>query len=188
MARAVGDSSHVDLSDGRRVDLEPPFERMSVREAFRLYADIADAADLAAEDESLYFQIFVDRVEPALARIDRPLFLQEFPASQAALARLSSTDPTVAERFELMIGGIELCNGFVELTDATEQRARFAQELQRRRARGQPTPPTDERFLSALAAGMPPAAGNAVGVDRVIALCLGQARIDQVMAFPRCWL
>lgn len=188
VARAVGGRSQMALPDGRRVDLEPPFERMSVREAFRLYADIADAADLAAEDESLYFQIFVDRVEPALARIDRPLFLQEFPASQAALARLSSTDPTVAERFELMIGGIELCNGFVELTDATEQRARFAQELQRRRARGQPTPPTDERFLSALAAGMPPAAGNAVGVDRVIALCLGQARIDQVMAFPRCWL
>ncbi|HEX7668525.1 MAG TPA: EF-P lysine aminoacylase EpmA [Polyangiaceae bacterium] len=169
----------------RSVDVRPPFPRVTLREAFKRHAGIADAVDLAAEDEERYFQTFVDRVEPGLAKARRPVVLTEFPATQAALARRCPHDATVAERFEIYVAGVELCNGFGELTDPAEQRRRFAIEQDRRRRTNTPVYPVDERFLSALEEGLPPSGGNALGLDRLIALGLGVARIADVMAFPK---
>ena len=111
-------------------------------------------------------------------------FLHEYPAAQAALARLKPGDPTVAERFEIYLEGIELANGFHELADAAEQRARFNADLTLRRARALHAPPIDERLLQALSFGLPDCSGVALGFDRVVMLAAGVDRIDQVLAFP----
>jgi lysyl-tRNA synthetase class 2 len=171
------------LRSGARIDLSLPFPRLSVREAFARYADVPDAPELAARDEDRYFQLLVDRVEPALAQLGKPVFLCDYPASQAALARLSPDDPSVAERFELYVGEVELCNGYGELTDPVEQRARGESDRARRRSLGRSVPELPERFLGALEQGMPPASGNALGMDRLILLLSGQDSIDAVTPF-----
>ncbi len=168
----------------RFVDVTPPFERVSVRAAFAEHAGVSDAVRLAQEDEARYFELLVERVEPALTKLPRPVFLVDYPASQAALARRRPSDPTVAERFELYVGGVELSNGFGELTDAAEQRRRFEAERARRGAVGAPAYPLDERFLGALEEGMPPATGNALGFDRLVMLALGAGALSDVFAFP----
>lgn len=180
---SLTDSDELRLASGARVALSLPFARLSVRDAFARYAGVADAPALAERDEDEYFQLLVDRVEPALAEFDRPVFLVDYPASQAALARLCPHDPSVAERFELYLGGVELCNGYGELTDPVEQRARCELDRARRQQLGRHVPRAPERFLSALEEGMPPASGNALGMDRLIMLLLGQERIDSVMPF-----
>jgi lysyl-tRNA synthetase class 2 len=169
---------------GQAYDLALPFARVTVREAFQEYAGIADAVDLSLSDEARYFELFVAHVEPGLAREVRPLFLWKYPANQAALARLSAQDSSVAERFELYVAGVELCNGFDELTDAAEQRARFEQDTTRRTREGRPVYPTDERFLAALESGMPRAGGNALGFDRLLMLATSARELADVMAFP----
>lgn len=171
------------LPNGTRVDIKSPFLRLSVRDAFARFAGVADAPELAARDEDTYFQLLVDRVEPALAALGRPVFLYDYPASQAALARLSPADPTVAERFELYVGDVELCNGYGELTDPVEQRRRCELDRQRRAILGRPVPDAPERFIGALAQGMPPASGNALGMDRLLMLLTGQDSIDGVTPF-----
>ena len=93
-------------------------------------------------------------------------------------------DPTVAERFELFVGGVELCNGFGELTDAAEQERRFEMERAERRLQGRPVYQLDRAFLAALREGMPPAGGNALGVDRLVAIARGSSDIAEVLAFP----
>ncbi len=110
-------------------------------------------------------------------------FLHEYPASQAALARLKASDPTVAERFEIYLEGIELANGFHELADAAEQRARFEADLRLRRSRALHAPPLDERLLQALSFGLPDCSGIALGFDRVVMLARGAEKIEQVLAF-----
>ena len=112
---------------------------------------------------------------------DRITFLRDFPASQAALARVRGP---VASRFEAFWGALELANGFHELGDATEQSQRFAADLASRRRRGLPGRAPDARFIAALAAGLPPCAGVALGFDRVVMLAIGASHIDEVMAFP----
>ena len=112
---------------------------------------------------------------------DRITFVRDFPASQAALARISGP---VAARFEAFWGGLELANGFHELGDAGEQARRFASDADARRARGQPLREADQRFLSALAAGLPACAGVALGFDRVVMIAAGARAIDDVVAFP----
>ncbi|MDC3959392.1 EF-P lysine aminoacylase GenX [Polyangium jinanense] len=176
--------------EGTRVDLAAPFERISVGEAFARYAGTSadEAITMASEDEDRFFRLLVDEVEPSLARLGRPVFLVEYPAPFASLARLCPDDPRVAERFELYVGSLEVCNGFGELTDPIEQRARFERDQAQRRAEGKAVYPIDERFLAALAEGMPPAAGNALGIDRLVALGLGARAIGDVTAFPYAWL
>lgn len=169
---------------GRTIDVSPPFRRLSVAAAFKKYADGADALALAETDEDRYFELLVERVEPALARAKKPVFLIDYPRSQAALACASPHDPRTAQRFELYLAGIELSNGFSELTDATEQRQRFQAERRQRRAARQPVYALDERFLAALDEGMPRAGGNALGLDRLLMLLCGAASIGDVMAFP----
>lgn len=175
---------------GVTVDLGAPFERITVARAFERYAGIEEdrALRMATEDEERFFRILVDRVEPKIAKSQRPVFVTGYPASQASLARLSPADPRVCERFELYAGGVELCNGFGELTDPEEQRRRFARDQEERARLGKPVYPMDERFLAALSEGMPRAAGNALGVDRLLTLCLGERPIADVMPFPRAWL
>jgi lysyl-tRNA synthetase class 2 len=185
---------------GCTVDLSQ-FERLTMADAFTRHvgADLlgtaGDAAALAAqagtrlrtgEDwEDLFFRLLLERVEPAIGR-HHPTFLTHWPAAQAALARRDPTDPRVAERFELFAAGMELANAFIELTDATEQRARFDIDRARRHAiqRG-PDWDLDEDFLAALAHGMPPSGGIALGFDRLAMLAGGADRIDQVLWLPQ---
>nr|WP_242519061.1 EF-P lysine aminoacylase EpmA [Thiorhodovibrio litoralis] len=122
-------------------------------------------------------------LEPDLGR-DGLTFLHAYPPSQAALARLSSDDPPHAERFELYWQGLELANGFQELTDANEQRQRFDADQSERAALGLPLVPLDEHLLAALQAGLPDSAGVALGLDRLLMLHCGAEHIDQVFAFP----
>jgi lysyl-tRNA synthetase class 2 len=173
--------------EGQVVDVTPPFERLTVREAFRRYADGHDAAELAALEPERYFDLLIDRVEPALRRRSHPVFLVEYPIAEAALARATPHDPGVAERFELYLAGVELANGFGELVDPTEQRRRFDHELGRRAAAGLPKYPLDEQFLAALEEGMPPSAGNALGLDRLVALAVEAPGVAAVQAFPEAW-
>ncbi len=175
------------------------FERLSVAEAFARYtgADVLATADdapaLAAAAgvrlragetwEDLFFRLLLAAVEPRIGR-DRPTFLTRWPVAQAALARRDPDDPRVGERFELFVCGIELANAFVELTDAVEQRARFAADRARRHAMHGPDWPLDEDFLAALAHGMPEAGGIAMGFDRLAMIASGAARIEQVLWLP----
>ncbi len=111
-------------------------------------------------------------------------FVHHYPASQAALARLDPADPRVALRFELYCRGVELANGFEELSDPVQQRARFELDRRQRIAAGLAAPAVDESLLSALAAGLPPVSGVAMGFDRLLMLRTGLARIEEVMPFP----
>jgi lysyl-tRNA synthetase class 2 len=111
-------------------------------------------------------------------------FVYDYPPSQAALARIRDGAFPAAERFELYIDGMELANGFQELTDAAEQRQRFEQDLEHRRGWNLAPVPMDTELLDALAAGMPETAGVALGLDRLLVVAIGATHIDQVLAFP----
>lgn len=189
MIHAITGDIEVTLGE-RTLRCEPPFERLPVAEAFERFAgvDQARALAMAEDDEEGFFRLLVDRVEPALSTLERPVFLTDYPISQASLARAKPGDPRVAERFELYIGGIELCNGFGELTDAGEQRARFERDQKARVEARKPMYPIDERFVAALEEGMPPSAGNALGLDRLVALVTGAGEIGRIMPFPADWL
>lgn len=113
-----------------------------------------------------------------------PLFLFDYPASQAALARIRSGNPKVAERFELYIQGMELANGYDELGDVAEQRHRFEVDCAKRHALGLASLPLDERLLAALEAGLPACCGVALGVDRLMMLSVGTSLIDDIISFP----
>lgn len=168
----------------KTIDVSPPFERLTLREAFRRYASVDDAVRLAVDEPDRFDEVLIGEVEPGLAAEGRPIFLTHFPSTRAALARRCPHDPSVAERFELYVGDVELCNGFGELTDPVEQRQRFQAEIERRRAAAEPVYPLDERFLKALEEGLPPSSGNALGLDRLVALACGGLPIDRVQAFP----
>ncbi|HEX6764654.1 MAG TPA: EF-P lysine aminoacylase EpmA, partial [Polyangiaceae bacterium] len=184
VARALRGRPELVTAEGHVVDARPPFARLTVRDAFRRWAGIPDASNLARKNPARFFELLVDRVEPKLARLRRPVFLTEYPISEAALARPSPDDPSVAERFELYAGGVELSNGYGELTDAVEQERRFRAERARRKRERRRTYPLDRRFLAALREGMPRAGGNALGVDRLVMLALGAKAIQDVVAFP----
>jgi lysyl-tRNA synthetase class 2 len=127
--------------------------------------------------------LFSQEVAPGLGR-DGGVFVYDFPASQAALARIRPGSPPLAERFELFIGGMEIANGFHELADAAEQQRRFESDNARRRSRGLPEIPVDRLLLAALAGGLPDCSGVAIGLDRLLMILLGTDRIGDVLAFP----
>jgi lysyl-tRNA synthetase class 2 len=184
------------LTPVRRLDTA---ERLSYATALQRHAGV-DAFDSTDEDlleaarrHDIHCDTRLDRdasldllmalvVGPRLGQ-GGPCFVCDYPASQAALARLRPGAPRVAARFELYLDGLELANGFHELGESQEQRARFTGDLKLRAARGQPQPPVDENLLAALAHGLPDCAGVALGFDRVVAIALGADRLADAMAF-----
>jgi elongation factor P--(R)-beta-lysine ligase len=188
---------------GQNVDPFAAPERLTVVDAFARHAGIdlrallppKPAADFAAAvakvgvrtaaDDSwgdIFSRVLVEKVEPALGR-GRATILYEYPAVQSPLARPKPSDPRLAERFELYACGVELANGFGELTDAVEQRRRLEEQMaEKQRIYGERYP-IDEDFLAALAA-MPPASGVALGLDRLVMLATGATHIDQVLWTP----
>ncbi|HET9765334.1 MAG TPA: EF-P lysine aminoacylase EpmA [Thermoanaerobaculia bacterium] len=149
--------------------------------------DASTAHDSWSREDWLHL-LFATAVEPRCgwAAPDRAgiTFLHDFPASEAALARVRAGDPPVAERFEAFVEGVELANGYHELADPAEQARRFAADVAARRERGLPDVPADARLLAALAHGLPDCAGVALGFDRLAMLALGATSIDEVIAFP----
>lgn len=143
-------------------------------------AGVEGAESLPDDFTGAFSELWI-RVEAALP--PEPMLVTDWPAPTASLARLKPGDPALAERMELYAGGLELANGFAELTDPAEQRRRFDADLAQRRAKGLPAVPLDERFLSALAEGMPPSAGMALGFDRLAMLLFGAAHIRAVLPF-----
>ena len=182
VARVTGGEVQV---EGLTHSARPPFRRMTVIDAYAEFTGHTrdETLAMAEHDEERFFRLLIDQVEPGLVAQGSAVFLTEYPASQASLARNKPEDPRVAERFELYVAGVELCNGFGELTDPVQQRARFRRDLEARSARGLPAYPIDERFLDALEQGLPPCAGNALGIDRLVALACGTREIRNVMAF-----
>jgi lysyl-tRNA synthetase class 2 len=191
---------------GRVCDPRAGAERLTVAQAFATHAGIdllstlstagagnrdalAEAArgadfEIAGNDNwaDIFSKILVARIEPRLG-IGAPTVLYEYPRCEAALARATEHDPRVAERFELYVSGIELANGFGELTDAVEQRMRFEAEMDEKQRIYGERYPLDEDFLEALAQ-MPPASGVALGFDRLVMLAVGARSIDDVLWTP----
>ncbi len=178
-----------------------PAERMTYQQAFlqhlncdpltasldelRALASRYGYQDIAANESSkdtLMMLLFSQHIEPHIGQ-DRPCLVYEFPASQAALAKISKDNPLVAERFELYFKGIELANGFHELSDAKEQRRRFEHDNQTRLSQGLQSMPLDKNLIAALEHGLPECAGVALGIDRLLMLALNCDSIDQVTAF-----
>jgi lysyl-tRNA synthetase class 2 len=180
-----------------------PADRLSYREAFQKYVGldpltaetgeltaavrrlgIAAPETLASDDRDGWLDLLLtQRVQPHLG-IDRPALVYDYPASQAALARIRLGNPPVAERFELYVLGIELANGYHELTDAAELRRRNAAVNAQRVADGKPALPAESRLLAAMDAGLPPAVGVALGFDRLVMLAAGADSVAEVIAFP----
>jgi lysyl-tRNA synthetase class 2 len=193
--------------NGQVCDPRAPWVRLSVAGAFHRFAGIdllATAPDpsspdrelLAAEArriglhvggsdtwEDIFFRVMLDRIEPHLG-VGAPTILYDYPVSMAALSRPSPDDPRLAERFELYACGMELANAFGELTDAEVQRARFESDMALKHRLYGVSYPIDEDFLAALRSGLPASAGIALGVDRLVMLCAGAERIDQVLWAP----
>ena len=188
-------------------DVRGPFERLTVAEAFRRYAGIdllATAPDPRAPDvallsqaaraigirttesdtwEDVFFRVMLERIESKLG-FGRPTILCDYPVSMAALSRPKPDDPRLAERFELYACGVELANAFGELTDASVQRARFEADMALKQRLYGERYPIDEDFLAALEHGLPDCAGIALGFDRLVMLCLGVSRIEDVLWLP----
>ena len=191
---------------GRDCDPRAEADRMTVADAFTYHAGIDLMATLTEDGEGdvhalgsrarrggidvsdndnwadIFSKILVARVEPRLG-LERPLILCEYPRCEAALARATPHDPRVAERFELYACGVELANGFGELTDPEEQRARFEAEMDEKERIYGERYPIDEDFLAALAQ-MPDASGAALGFDRLVMLAAGARSIDDVLWTP----
>jgi lysyl-tRNA synthetase class 2 len=164
--------------NGYRILMNGECERMTVRDAFRLYTQTS--MEKALENDE-FDRLMTECIEPCLG-LKKPTVIYDYPAQRAALARIKADDPTVAERFELYINGIELANAFSELNDEKVQRQRFIAEQQQRRERNAPLSPMPEPFLAEIGS-MPPSAGIALGVDRLVMLLTGAESIDEVVAF-----
>jgi elongation factor P--beta-lysine ligase len=185
---------------GRSIDLTPPWERITVREAFRRSAAVdleaaqgeADLRRIArqkgypnvedADWETLFHLILLQEVEPSLGR-GRPTFLLDYPDRLSAMAKRKEEAPCWVERCELYIEGIELANGYTELNDPHEQRTRLVTE-QAQKAREGYDAPLDEELLYALERGMPPSGGMALGVDRMLMILTDRTSLEEVITFP----
>jgi len=163
---------------GKSIDLENPWPRISVEEAFMLYAGTSMREALQA---GTFNELMAFSIEPQLGN-GNPVFLYDYPVELGALARAKKTDPSVAERFELYISGIELVNAFSELRDGAEQCARFKKEMSDRAAAGKAVYPFAQKFIDCLER-MPPSAGAALGLDRLVMLFADKIEIDDVVAF-----
>lgn len=167
---------------GHQIDLFPPWPHFPIRSLFR---NAAGWDPVTVNDPVRFDTDLVTRVIPALPP-DRPAVLTDYPAPMASLARVSATDPSIAERAEVFIGGLEIANAFSELTDPEEQRARFMKENEEIRRQGRYPPPDPKLFMEALS-HLPASGGIALGMDRLVMLFCDAASIDEVIAFPQEW-
>lgn len=177
VAETVNNSPYL-IYQGSKVNLSAPFDRISVRDAFEKWAPSSMEDALTADR---FDEVMVTDIEPNLG-YPNPAFLYDYPAERGALARLKPSDASLAERFELYIFGLELCNAFTELTDPVTQRKRFELEEHERRLLGKKPYPMPEKFLEVLG-DMPDTAGNALGIDRLVMLFADTDRIDDITAF-----
>ncbi|OGV48288.1 MAG: hypothetical protein A2X49_15730 [Lentisphaerae bacterium GWF2_52_8] len=161
------------------IDFTAPWCVLSVRDAFEQFADTSPKASI---ETNCFEEVLVSKVEPALPK-DRPVVLKDYPARLGAFARLKKDDPSLAERWELYLGGVEIANAYGELTEPAEQRRRFALFNATRQSLGQKPYPEATEFLAALDAGIPPSAGCALGLERLAMILSGSERLDEVM-FP----
>lgn len=184
-----------------KVDISGNWKRLKVIEAFEIYAGISREVfenvvslrgvardkgykvDENTSFDDIFFLIFLNEIEPKLG-FESPVFLYEYPVSMAALSKVCKNNPKYAERFELYIAGIELCNAFNELNDAEEQAKRLEMERQERIKLGKDQYGVDQSFIDALKFGMPPSTGNALGVDRLIMLLTNTQNIRDILFFP----
>ncbi|MBW1964837.1 MAG: EF-P lysine aminoacylase GenX [Deltaproteobacteria bacterium] len=178
-ARAAGWKDDFVTYKGRKITINPKFPRITIKKAFEKYAGWIPGP---SPDLDRFNEDMATKIEPNLPP-DRPVFLIDYPASCASLARLKPSDPKVAERVELYAGGLEIANGFSELTDHKEQEARFRKEAKRREEQGLNVYPWPEEFLSSLSR-LPKCAGMALGIDRLIMLLTDTSNINDVVAFP----
>jgi len=190
----------------RQIDWRPPWPRTSLQEVFdqhcgfnleRAAEDLeyfqAEALRLLGEGsvesrdfDSLFYQLFLDFIEPHLG-LEKPEILYDYPISMAGLAARVPGRPKFAERFELYVAGVEIANAFTELNDPVEQEARFQEALKEKRRLGYPEVPVDRQFLEELSYGMPPSAGIALGVERLLMAQTGTEHIDDLFFLPRRW-
>ena len=183
-------------------DLSLPWPRISVAEAFEKFARI-DTETLLSEDkllnagrakgyqveedvtwEQMFYQIFMNEIEPELKKSHKPAFIYDYPLAQASLSRPKKEDPRFAERFEVFLAGVELGNCFSELTDAEAQHKRFEADLAERKLLGKTEFPIDEDFIEALREGMPPTSGIAIGVDRLVMLAADTPSVSDTIYLP----
>lgn len=199
VAKSLLDAIQVAFNGGI-LDLAPPWNRITLRRLFleRTGTDLSNCLDLsgirkAAADnqvqlekdddwESGFFKIYLQKIEKDLG-IPQPVFIEDYPLALGMMARPKPDDPDRAERTELYIGGLELANGYSELTDPEEQRRRFLEDLSKKEKTGQAVK-IDEELLDALRSGLPPTAGMALGVDRLIMLLASKQTIEDVLFFP----
>lgn len=177
LAKVLGRGTRMDYQ-GKTIDLTAPWDRITVRNAFDRYGSLS--MDQALES-GRFDEVMGLEIEPCLG-LGKPVFLMDYPRPMASLARLSQKDPSVAERVELYIAGLELSNGFSELTDPEEQNERFENEHRLRKTLGKKNYPLPQDFLDALHT-MPPSAGMALGLDRLTMLFCNTPVIDDVVAF-----
>ena len=191
---------------GKKIDWRPPWIRTSVQEVFSRYCSInlekgvedleyfqteaqrllGERAPEAQDFDSLFFQLFLSFIEPHLG-LEKPEILYDYPIGMAALAACKPGQPTFSERFEVYVGGVELANAFTELNDPVEQEKRFQDALRKKRRQGYPEVPIDRQFLRELGYGMPPAAGIALGVERLLMALTGSEHIDDLFFLPHRW-
>lgn len=167
------------LRGGRTISLAGSWERLRVADAFRKYTGLSVHEALA---QDMFDELLVTRIEPHLGW-NTPVFLYDYPVELGSLARARQDDPAYVERFELYVGGIELANGFSELTDAHEQRQRFVREMEQAEEQGTHYPGLPEKFLADLE-HMDDAAGIALGLDRLFMVLCGCETVSEVMCLP----
>jgi len=192
---------------GKQCDASAAMERLTVAEAFsrdcgidllatapdplhpslELLAAAAKPLGIAPRPgdrwDDLFFRLFLERIEPKLG-VGRPTILRDYPVSMAALSRPKANDPRLCERFELYVCGLELANAFGELTDPAEQRRRFESDMALKETLYGVRYPIDEDFMAALEHGLPPSAGIALGIDRLVMLASGADHIEDVLWAP----
>ena len=162
----------------REISMHPPWERLTIEEAFRRYAPLSVSEALRNDR---FDELLAVHIEPYLGT-EKPTILYDYPAALGSLARLKRDDPALAERFEIYIGGLELANGFSELNDEAEQRQRFLKTQEVRSGLGKVTHPIPEKFLQDLQS-LPESSGIAFGIDRLAMLFADTAEIDAVSAW-----
>ncbi len=190
----------------RQINWRPPWPRTSLQEVFDHHCGVnlergvddleyfrtealrllGDGAVESRDFNSLFYQLFLDFIEPHLG-LKKPEILYDYPINMAGLAARKPGRPKFAERFEVYVAGVEIANAFTELNDPVEQEERFKRALEEKRRRGYPEVPTDRQFLKELIYGMPPAAGIALGVERLLMAQTGTEHIEDLFFLPHRW-